>query len=353
MRLRLWAFVALIFPLFSVFFTSTVPAQAASCQFVLGFGVIHALIPQIVGNCLEDEQHNGTNGDGLQATTGSNGAGGLLVWRKLDNWTAYTDGYHTWVNGPCGLEERLNTQRFPWEGDAASFPQLSDGCHAPVPPPPQPSVQGLPMMVPILSSSIASYFNQVAGSNDIAAVPSNQESLADSVTSGRRMVFFASAADLEANLSSLGNVPIIGYDPEHWPRTPYSEQSNLVATVAQASQAVHAAGHQFLLVPDDRFDSQYAAQLAPYADIYIIQGQHFEGDVSSYVSWIGQLAGQIHQASPNTKVFAQVATGGASDAQLVAAIKSVTSDVDGLVVWVSPSGLGDLQSVVSGVRSNN
>ncbi|HEY8745319.1 MAG TPA: hypothetical protein VIU62_19695 [Chloroflexota bacterium] len=89
-------------------------AQAESCGFVLGFATLHALIPQHVGACLEQEQHNPANGDGFQQTTG-----GLLVWRKSDNHTAFTDGYHTWVNGPHGLQERLNSQHFPWE-DAGS-----------------------------------------------------------------------------------------------------------------------------------------------------------------------------------------------------------------------------------------
>lgn len=93
-------------------FPGGVTAQAAAaCQFRLGFAAIHDRIPAVVGACLDDEQHNAANGDALQHTTR-----GLLVWRKFDNWTAFTDGFHTWVNGPYGLLERLNTQRFRWEG---------------------------------------------------------------------------------------------------------------------------------------------------------------------------------------------------------------------------------------------
>lgn len=87
---------------------------AADCQFVHGFKLIKDQIPDVVGDCTENEHHNPENGDGLQATTG-----GLLVWRKADNWTAFTDGYRTWINGPLGLQRRLNTERFPWEGDYA------------------------------------------------------------------------------------------------------------------------------------------------------------------------------------------------------------------------------------------
>jgi hypothetical protein len=86
------------------------PAFGANCSFVLGFAAMHALIPDVSGPCAEDEHYDPITGDSLQAT-----ARGLMVWRKADNWTAFTDGYRTWVNGPIGLQERLNTQRFPWE----------------------------------------------------------------------------------------------------------------------------------------------------------------------------------------------------------------------------------------------
>ena len=57
-------------------------------------------------------EHYNAIGDSNQQTTG-----GLLAWRKADNWTAFTDGYRTWINGPNGLEQRLNTERFEWEQD--------------------------------------------------------------------------------------------------------------------------------------------------------------------------------------------------------------------------------------------
>ncbi len=83
--------------------------------FRLGFADLAAQIPTIVGQPLENEQHNPENGDGLQATLMPNGAKGLLVWRKADNWTAFTDGFRTWIQGPNGLEIRLNDERLPWE----------------------------------------------------------------------------------------------------------------------------------------------------------------------------------------------------------------------------------------------
>ena len=84
------------------------------CQYVLGFKALHDLLPVAVGDC-QDNQAYAANGDALQ-----HGRGGLLVWRKADNWTAFTDGYRSWVNGPYGLEQRLNTERFYWEPDAGA-----------------------------------------------------------------------------------------------------------------------------------------------------------------------------------------------------------------------------------------
>ena len=94
-------------------------AWAADCKFVLGFATLKALIDEVegpdkVGQCLENEHFSPEKGAALQQTTG-----GLLVWRKADNRTAFTDGYRTWINGPYGLQVRLNTEHFDWEVPAA------------------------------------------------------------------------------------------------------------------------------------------------------------------------------------------------------------------------------------------
>ncbi len=95
-----------------------VPSAAAQtaprCQFVMGFKTLHDSLPATTGECT-DNQAFAANGDAQQPTTT-----GLMVWRKADNWTAFTNGYMTWISGPGGLVSRLNTQRFPWEADYGS-----------------------------------------------------------------------------------------------------------------------------------------------------------------------------------------------------------------------------------------
>ena len=90
------------------------PAQAQeSCRFVLGFAALReSLGAQKVGTCLENARFNDENGNAEPRTSG-----GLLVWRKVDNFTAFTDGGTTWIAGPNGIQSRPNADRFSWERD--------------------------------------------------------------------------------------------------------------------------------------------------------------------------------------------------------------------------------------------
>jgi hypothetical protein len=84
-----------------------------SCTFIGGFARLRDLVgPEGVGACLEDEHLNVENGNVEQRTVR-----GMLVWRKIDNFTAFTDGGTTWINGPSGLESRPNGERLAWETD--------------------------------------------------------------------------------------------------------------------------------------------------------------------------------------------------------------------------------------------
>src|SRR5262249_32350218 len=80
------------------------------CTFTLGFARLAMLIPDQVGSCVDNETHDPVSGNTIQHTTK-----GLLVWRKDDNLSAFTDGYRTWAEGPAGIDSRLNTEKFEWE----------------------------------------------------------------------------------------------------------------------------------------------------------------------------------------------------------------------------------------------
>jgi hypothetical protein len=88
--------------------------SAQDCSFELGFKAVRDLIPNVVGECLENEHHNPNTGLTQQAT-----ANGRLIWRKADNWTGFTDGRHTWENGPDGLQRRSGDEIFARETPAS------------------------------------------------------------------------------------------------------------------------------------------------------------------------------------------------------------------------------------------
>jgi predicted double-glycine peptidase len=122
---------------------TAVPASAAApsndCRFVLGFAALHDSDPADVGTCL-DNQAFAANGDAIQHTTK-----GMLAWRKADNWTAFTDGYQTWLNGPSGLVKRFNDEWFEWE----AYPAETDGVpvHEDPPAPASPSEVSLGALI--------------------------------------------------------------------------------------------------------------------------------------------------------------------------------------------------------------
>ena len=110
--MKRWWWVVLVTVLFVL--TPASVGATAHCEFILGFAALKAAIdeaegPEKVGACLENQRF-AANGNAEQRTTG-----GLMVWRKQDNFTAFTDGYRTWATGPQGLQVRLNTESFAWE----------------------------------------------------------------------------------------------------------------------------------------------------------------------------------------------------------------------------------------------
>ena len=87
---------------------------ASTCRLTQGFAKLQMQTgASIVGECVDGESFNPATNTMEQHTTN-----GLLVGRKLENVTAFTDGYMSWLDGPRGLERRQNNQRFCWEADA-------------------------------------------------------------------------------------------------------------------------------------------------------------------------------------------------------------------------------------------
>lgn len=111
------------------------PASAASAQaapfcgpsesprFVAGFAALKTQLGATMGDPVECEHPNSTNGDTLQNTSR-----GLAFWRKATNTPTFTDGHRHWALTPGGLVY--------WEGSSIDPP---GGAVTVVPAPPAPS----------------------------------------------------------------------------------------------------------------------------------------------------------------------------------------------------------------------
>ena len=115
-----------------VLLAGTATLAQTSYEFKLGFKALTDQIGAVAGTPLENE-HYGPNEASLQQTTT-----GLMVWRKADNWTGFTDGSRTWINGLNGVQVRGNDERFDWEAQAQAAPPVPATpvpATAPTPPP--------------------------------------------------------------------------------------------------------------------------------------------------------------------------------------------------------------------------
>ncbi|TAK35406.1 MAG: hypothetical protein EPO21_06030 [Chloroflexota bacterium] len=68
-------------------------------QFKFGFKFLADQIPDVVGMPLENEFFDPIDGISHQETST-----GMLIWRKADNWLAFTDGVRTWIHSASGIQ---------------------------------------------------------------------------------------------------------------------------------------------------------------------------------------------------------------------------------------------------------
>jgi hypothetical protein len=216
----------------------------------------------------------------------------------------------------------------------------------------------LPILTILLGTGAASAFQQFAGPGDIGVIPAqtmayfnNEASVVTSKTIGAGFESWQAGQPLLDQLQ--GRVSYIAYDVEHWPQTPQSEQDNIVGTVQNMSQAVHSRGMKYILVPDRKFDQQYMSQLAPYADIIVLQGQRIEGNPQDFHDQLLPLIQAAKSANPNVKVYASVGTNnGATPASMQAALNTLQSAVDGIGIFSygDQASINTLQQFVTASR---
>ncbi len=219
-------------------------------------------------------------------------------------------------------------------------------------------VSQLPILVVLLGTGAASYYQQFAGPADIGIIPAqrlnyfnNEAALIPTKTIAAGIESWEAGQPLLDSLQ--GRASYVAYDIEHWPQTPAGEQQNIVATVQNMSQVLHSRGIKFILVPDRQFDQQYMPQFAPFADIIVLQGQRIQSDTQNFHDQLQPLIATAKSANPNVKVFASVGTNnGATSASMQAALHTVLGSIDGISVFSmgDQASLNTLEQFVSDIR---
>ena len=149
------------------------PSNTERCWFQFDLRLMKQEIPDVVGDCLENQHYNPENGDTLQRTTG-----GLMVWRRSDRSAAFTDGNRTWVRGPNGVESRWNDERFEWEiqAEAASSTAVAKPGNTPAPAASRPASSApTPTPRPIVVSTPEAALGGALVGSAAAAIPSTNE----------------------------------------------------------------------------------------------------------------------------------------------------------------------------------
>lgn len=95
------------------------PDGPRHCHFAPAFTAITTVLSSTIGACLDEATVDRHSGDLIQNTQH-----GLLVQAHTTRFVSFSDGYHTWIIGPFGLQERLNSERFFWEPNAHHLPVI-------------------------------------------------------------------------------------------------------------------------------------------------------------------------------------------------------------------------------------
>jgi hypothetical protein len=170
------------------------------------------------------------------------------------------------------------------------------------------------------------YFNNtktyfiVSGSTKLSTIPAQS----------RPTLTFTSYSDLQ-NAFLAGNIPsyidAIIYDSENWSFTPVVEQQNPALYYQKAAELIHQHNLRFIATPainliqaiepgyeDPKgkyqkfIDLGIAGAVAQYADIYEIQVQGSETDLSLSANFVSQASAQAKAANPNVTVLAGLST---------------------------------------------
>lgn len=157
------------------------------------------------------------------------------------------------------------------------------------------------------SFQLVSYANQVLRSSDQILIPESQQSLASLIPLPKKSIASPSLGSaINWPDSMLNQINVFGYDFEHWPFTPDSEQTNPVSSSQRALSFARQHGLLYNLGPDLEYASTVGPQMAVYADGFALQLQKLQHDPHLFTDTLKALVSRIRATNPNIKIWAQI-----------------------------------------------
>lgn len=162
----------------------------------------------------------------------------------------------------------------------------------------------------VISPEMAQFFQAHANSQDIARVDHpNDIKLIANITVGRKMVIFKSGSEIEQFLASnASSVDVIGYNLEPGQQHDPAELADPFGAAKRVRAIADQYGKQVAIGLTHDLTIQYGAQMAPYADIWVLQIQRAQDDPKMAGEFVNQMLPALKKANPNVAIFVQVRT---------------------------------------------
>ena len=163
-----------------------------------------------------------------------------------------------------------------------------------------------------LGPPLVDFFNDRAQANDIARVEHiSQIDLLSEINSGKKLVVFKSAEDAIRLLPHIKDeIDIVGYNLEHGPANPENEQENPVASIKRLKEVAESYDLEVALGPDHDFALSDGAEMAPYADYFILQIQKVQTEPEVVYDFVLPIIADVRKANPDIEISVQIRTEG-------------------------------------------
>lgn len=202
-----------------------------------------------------------------------------------------------------------------------------------------------------MGGPLIDWFNETASPTDIARIENiNQAAtLLPLIRTGRKMVVFKSIPDAEARLPQLADqVQIVGYNLETGPSYETSEIASPVDSVKAMRALADEYGLLLALGPDHDLVVAYGPQLAPYADIFVLQIQRQQDNPPVVEAFVAESGSAIQAANPAIELSVQIR---AEDLEVADLIPQLQPSPRGVSILTSPESVETTKALVAALRA--